>query len=159
MDRTELLRMMEQDSGGDTKKAPADVVSLGDELLHLKEQIDKLDEEKKQLTARYDEIRSVQLPEAMAQAGLVNESGQGKFSLSDGSTIYLRSDVRAHVRKADEGLFHNWLRSNGHGDLIKETVHPQTLKAFIREQIENGASVPDFVSQYHETTAAIRRGR
>lgn len=160
MKQTDLLALMQsdvEDSTGAT--APTDVVALGEEMARLREELKEKKAEVKEIQARYDEVRHRQLPEAMANAGLVTDSGKGKFTLSDGSTIYLASSVKAYVRRDDEGTFHSWLRANGHADLIRETVHHQTLRAFVREQLEQGNPLPNVVNEHHETSARIRRGR
>jgi len=159
MRRDELLAQMQADTEDSEAVAPGDVVELGEHLLHLKDKLADAKEEVKEIQGEYDEVRNRQLPEAMAAAGLVNDSGQGKFTLSDGSTVYLRSTVYANLLAADRGRFHDWCRSQGHGDLIKETIHGQTFKAWVKEQLEGGGKIPEYITQYPETSAALRKGR
>jgi len=92
----------------------------------------------------------------MAEAGIVSEEGKGSFSLPDGSTVYLTTSLYVSCRKADQEHLHQWLRANGLGDLIKETVHHQTLRAFAREQSEKGAPLPLVLTTHYVTKAAAR---
>jgi len=36
-----------------------------------------------------------------------------------------------------------YMRNNGWGDLVKETIHPSTLSSFVTEQIESGGLPPE----------------
>lgn len=46
------------------------------------------------------------------------------------------------------------LTAQGYRATIKETVHPQTLRAFVREQKDNGGSIPDDVFGVYPTREA-----
>jgi len=72
-------------------------------------------------------------------------------------TIFPQMKVYAYVKKENEELFHNWLRENGHGDLIKAYVFPATLSSFVKEQLEQGVELPDFLSATKVETAMLRR--
>lgn len=141
-----------------TEAATPELADLGQRLVAVKEELDELKDQKKAKQKEYDELRNEVLPQAMRLAGIVSEEGKGSFTLPDGSTIYLGNRLRSYVRKADRPKLNAWLRSQGHGDLIRETVHHQTLQAFCREQTERGEALPDFVSVYHETAARVRGG-
>jgi hypothetical protein len=45
--------------------------------------------------------------------------------------------------------FHEWLKANGQGDLIKEEVHSQTLRAFVKNLLEEGKALPPGVTPGH----------
>lgn len=57
----------------------------------------------------------------------------------------------------DQKKFFAYLRKNRFGSLIKETVHPQTLKAFTKESIEERNVTPKGLSVFIKTKVGIRK--
>ena len=54
----------------------------------------------------------------------------------------IRTNTSASMIDRDAGM--KWLRENGHGDLIQDTVNAGTLASFARNlQIEHGIDLPD----------------
>lgn len=150
--------MMEEEREVDpADPSMSELVKLGDELEVLKEEMDKLDLEKKVLKERYDRLRFTLIPDMMQSVGIVDSSGHGRFSIGSGSTISLRTELHAGYKKADQGRVFAWLRERGMGDVIQETVHHGTFRSLAREQLAEGKTLPDFVTQYYETSAIIRR--
>lgn len=135
----------------------AHVMKDGRRMAELKDEIDELNAELKQKTEEYDRLRKDTLPETMNEAGLVAASGKGSFTLADGRKIFLQGDLHAHVIASDREIFHAWLRKAGHGDLIKETVHPSTLKAFVKEQLSQDVVLPDFIQAAPYLKAVLRK--
>ena len=45
-----------------------------------------------------------------------------KIVLSDGSSVEIAEDIQANITKEKEGEAFGWLRSNNHGDLIKNQI-------------------------------------
>jgi hypothetical protein len=88
---------------------------------------------------------------------LMEDLEQDSFRVPNVGTVFLQQKVYANVKADDREKFHAWLRENGHGDIIKETVHPQTLTAFAKEQLGEGKPLPDTVSARFVPTAVIRR--
>ena len=93
------------------------------------------------------------LTDLMQQEGLVGPDGKGTFTHQSGARVSLRHEVYTGVAKDQHEAFHAWLRANGHGDLIKETVHAQTLKGWARERLEEGEPLPPMVAAHFETVA------
>lgn len=152
-----MLQMRDdvQDEESDVS-ASSQLADLGQQLVEKKEELDAIKEEKKRIQKEYDRLREEVLPQAMTEAGIVSEDGRGSYTLPDGSTVYLRSTLYASCPKAQREQLHQWLRSRGHGDLIKESVHHQTLRAFAREQVEKGEEVPEFMTTHYVTRATVR---
>lgn len=132
---------------------------LGDELESLRVRLDEIAAEKKLVQERFDDLRTRQLPELMRALGLATEDGRGSFTLASGARISLRTDMYASVVKAKEPELFAWLRSNQLADMIRETVNPQTLRAFCRERAEEGTPLPPGVTTYTETSATLTRSR
>lgn len=53
--------------------------------------------------------------------------------------IQLASDAYCTVQAGMGEELQEWLRRNGHGDLIKPTVNPSTLKSFVKELAKDAA--------------------
>lgn len=159
MKRTDLLSVEPGTGGKEEAPASQALSDLGQRMQTLRNELAEVRAYKTELQKEYDRLREEVLPDAMRRAGIVSDDGRGSFTLPDGATVYLRSTLYPSVRKANQPRFHAWLREEGHGDLIKETVHHQTLKAFCREQVEAGRNLPeDLVTTHYVTKASIRGG-
>ena len=147
----------------------------------IKQQEEELRETKRQLK----QVSEVDIPEALAESGL------SEIKLTDGTKVSVQQFYSASIPKdkIDEAL--DWLRDNGHGDLIKNAisvdfgkgedeqaaklkqqlakqgrsltdktgVHPQTLRAFAREQVEKGQNLPlDLLGIYIGQKTVIKEG-
>lgn len=56
----------------------------------------------------------------------------------------IRTNVSASMLDRERAM--EWLRDNGHGDLIQETVNAGTLASFARNlQIEHGVDLPEYL--------------
>ena len=78
----------------------------------IKQQEEELKETKRQLK----QVSEVDIPEALAESGL------SEIKLTDGTKVSVQQFYSASIPKdkVDEALA--WLRDNGHGDLIKNTI-------------------------------------
>jgi len=149
-----------------------------DELELVKAQLVSLEEELKQITEK-------DIPDKLFELGM------SSFILTDGTQITTRPEVYCGITQKHQESAFSWLRNNGYGDLIKNTVsltfgkgedalakvaieeitklgripeqktsvHPQTLKAFIKELDEKGAPIPeDLFSIYRVNKARLKKG-
>lgn len=153
-----LLERMAADATEDAVAQPEEGTSrlarLGEELVQAKATLDDLTERRKQAQEHYDDLRKNVIPEEMAAMGL-----KGSFTLASGERLTSTTRTFANVKAADRGKFHEWLRSIGAADLIKESVNAQTLSAFARERMEEGEDLPPEVQVYSETTVSITKAR
>ena len=127
--------------------------ALVSEMIELRQTIDELSDLKHAAEEKHDQIRKNRLPALMQQLGMVRPDGKGGFTHTSGAKIHLRLEVFAHYRKEHEEEVFAWMRENGHGDIIKEVIHPQTLKAFVRERVKEGEPVPPQITVTPETVA------
>lgn len=136
--------------------------------LALENRVAELEEELKRTKRDLDTVSGEVLPAALQEFGLT------ELTMSDGSKVSVQSVISASISKERQSDAHDWLRENGHGDLIKntvsltfgrgedekardlvrelaaegfdpeqkESVHPSTLKAFVKEQVERGSGIP-----------------
>lgn len=116
--------------------------NLVSEMLDLKSNAEELDALLKSVRTKYDEIRQRRLPDLMQQLGMVSGDGKGSFTHASGAKVHLRLEVYAHYRKENEAEFFEWLRTNGHSGIIRETVNAQTLKAWAKDRVADGEPLP-----------------
>jgi len=165
-----LLEEMEMDVslptiGDNSLKEMSDLCA---EQAALEEEIKQLEEQLKAKAKAARKLSEEIIPAKMSELGLES------LTLKDGSFVKVKQKVQASIpiRFRDEAF--NWLRENGHGDLIKNQVsatfgkgedssandfidkisslglepsqkvwvEPMTLKAFVREQINEGKEIP-----------------
>lgn len=137
-------------------EAPADepqkpkLTRLADEMKELKRTLDDLEETRKPIQARYDEVRKRLLPDAMTEAGVSN------FRMTGGGSIYISNKISASVKEEDRQSFFNWLRDHGHASLIQPQVHPSTLTAWTKEQLEAKNPIGPYVRLWEEPLAILR---
>jgi len=92
------------------------------------------------------------LPEAMELAGVAD------YTLSDGTKLIVRDDVKASITIENRPFAHKWLRDNGHGGIIKESyvVDVRTLTEEQRQalyyQIQTFDVTPEDVESIHAAT-------
>ena len=147
----------------------SDIAESCNKLLETQKKILTAEEELKKLKEVETTLSEQTIPNLMQQAGL------SLLKLADGSSVEVKPFYSARIpaSKSDEAF--NWLRDNGHGDLIKNqvslefgmkqdneakslieelkakglpvkqktSVHPSSLRGFVREQIQDlGKDVP-----------------
>lgn len=129
----------------------ADLSDMARELSDLRETKEGLEEQLKETNKRIKVLTEKDIPEAMDDRDI------DKFSVQGVGTIYTQAEVYANVKKDDRPAFYEWLRESGHGEVVVDYVHPSTLKAFVKERLENGEEFPDFVGATVISTARLRR--
>lgn len=120
-------------------------------LRDLKEKKADLETELKAINGAIRNLAEHEIPQYM------DENEIEKFSVKDVGTVYTTMKVYANVKAQDREYFMEWLREQGHEDLIKEQVHPSTLNAFAKEQISEGKELPEVLDARLYPTATLRR--
>jgi len=161
------------------------VAGLVRQQLLLEQRVEDLTAELKRAQADLAQISGETLPAALAEHGL------SELKMADGSKVTVSTVISASISKERSGSAHQWLRDNGFGDLIKNTVainfgkgeddkanelireletegyavdqkeavHPSTLKAFCKEQIEKGKEIPsELFGVYIGQKTTIKKG-
>lgn len=107
------------------------------------------------LTSFYELLRKYHVPNAMEEQGIKNISidGVGQVVNSKSYYVSIESD-----RQEDA---YNWLRDNGHGLLIKETVNNNSLRALLTDYINNGGAINENIFRVHEyhLTKIVKRNK
>lgn len=126
--------------------------------------LELLDEEEYKLVAELNRCRKLktelnkQVKEAQAAYGAADEAmlkyldrmairgtreyaGVGQVSISG-------VEVHASISEENKPLAFEEIRKMGRGEIIKETIHPSTLDAFVSECKDTGVPVPAHVSTF-----------
>lgn len=160
------------------------VSSLVRKQLVLEKRVEDLEE---QLKSAKEDLRTVaeqDLPNAL------HEMGMKEVRMDDGSIVSVSNFYNVSIPKDKTDQAFDWLRLNGHGDLVKNVVsatfgraednrakdligklsdegyavaqkqwvEPMTLKAFAKEQVEQGSDIPtELFGLYIGEKAKVRR--
>lgn len=148
------------------------ILSLANRLIAVRERVIECE---RALAEATDEMRSIgerQLPDLMAGLGLT------ELKLNNGQKIGIKTDYFASIPKATYTEAFDWLRARNMGGVIKEelsvpanfkealaghgvpfdlkrSIHPSTLKALVREQIEAGNDFPRELFGVHVANKAV----
>jgi hypothetical protein len=139
------------------------VVAMAQLMVRAAEHVAALTEQLRLAKEVYTRLETEDLPQLMHELQLK------EFVLEDGSRLELKPDVQCGISEARRVEAHAWLVANGYGGLIKsevtvqferekveearqlaeeiggivsESVHPATLKAFVKERIQAGTPIP-----------------
>jgi hypothetical protein len=124
---------------------------LARRLRALKDQKESLESQVKEINKEIVRIAQTDLPQ------LMEDLDEDKFSVPEVGTVYLKNELYVSVLKDDREKLHDWCHENGHEALIVPHIHPATLQAFCKEQLEAGNALPDIVKATFVPTAVIRR--
>jgi hypothetical protein len=147
----------------------SDIANSCNKLLETQKKILTTEGELKKLKEVETTLSEQTIPNLMQQAGI------SMLKLADGSSVEVKPFYSARIPASKSEEAFNWLRDNGHGDMIKNqvslefgmrqdneakalveelkqkglavqqktSVHPSTLRGFVREQIQDlGKDVP-----------------
>ena len=127
------------------------LIELGKELFDLKAEKEELEEKLKEINKRKEVLEVHEIPNLMQDTEIT------KFTIDGYGTIYKKNDVRAYIRVDNQEEAFDWLNENGHGDIIKETVHWATLRKWANEMLEENKEIPGFIEVTPITVAMTRR--
>ena len=121
----------------DTNYSDLDLKSLIELQVQLADELANLKQKSTVVSKQLDLLRNVIVPERMEvdEIDTITISGIGRVSIVP--------VMRVSVKSGQTNALQEWLKSHGARELIKPTVNPSTLKAYIAEQIENGEEYPD----------------
>ena len=75
--------------------------------------------------------------------------------------FYLKTETYASAVSDRKAELIEWLKANGLGDIVQETVHSRTLSATIKEIMEESDELPDglegLINIHEKTTVGLRR--
>lgn len=117
------------DNGAATPEVSMGMFELADLLKGLKDQKAELEDALKAVNAEIEKTEQ-KLVEEMISEELQNFTRNGQI-------YYLTRKVYASTVPERKPELFSWLRKEGHGDMIQETVNANTLAAFVRESLDN----------------------
>lgn len=138
-------------------------VQLAELLLQARTNVEALETQLQAAKADLVRIEQEDLPDLMLEIGL------SSFKMDNGASVEVVNEVQCGISEDRRNAAHSWLVQHNFGGLIKtevvvafgrgeleaakacaetaggsvkESVHPATLKSFIKEQMAAGAAVP-----------------
>ena len=75
----------------------------------------------------------------------MKEAGMDKTTLSGLGTLFIQDMVYTAIVPGKTAAVYDWLRANGHGDLIRDYVQPSTLKVFVKDLRSKNEPLPEEV--------------
>ena len=118
-----LFKQMQQDAldrragveSTDTGRL-SNVSDLASKIIQMENKVSFLEEELKSSKKQLLELTDQDLPAAMEEINMES------FTLSDGSEVKIMPTYGGTIRADDRPQAHTWLRDNGYGDLVKNTI-------------------------------------
>lgn len=161
------------------------VSSLAQEVSNWEGKVAQLEEQLRTAKAKLLELTDRDLPDMMAEVGITNftlaDGSKLEVKQTYGARIpvvhrdaafawlkekghddIIKNLVSVPFGRGEDSLatdFINLAQKNGYAPDQKKEVHPQTLKAFVKEQLEKGQEVPmDLFGVFTGQRASIKRG-
>ena len=127
-------------------------LSLVDLARELRRVGDLHDEAKEIVSDLYKDLQTLSvsiIPERMADEEIttMNIDGVGR--------LQCRTDAYVSVLKADKPEFMQWCIDSNNAPLIKEDIHPATLKAFIKDRVKQGLEYPSHLVKFEPYEKAV----
>ena len=94
----------------------SNVSALASKIIQMEHKVKFLEEELKSSKKQLLELTDQDLPAAMEEINMES------FTLSDGSEVKIMPTYGGTIRADDRPQAHTWLRDNGYGDLVKNTI-------------------------------------
>lgn len=127
-------------------------VEMARAFVHVRRFKDELDELAKRVSKTYEEWKTVKLPQAFEKAGVPS------IPLDEGYRVGVSHLVRASIKPEAREAAYEWLRSNGLGDLITNTVNSSTLSAVAKSMTEENQELDSELFNVHVlSTTSITR--
>lgn len=107
-----------------------------------KNKLDGVKKVKTELQKVYDHLRFSVLPKLMEEDDITNLTvdieGEEKPI-----RVRVQDETYASIPAGQRPEAYRWLKDNGKGELVIETVNASTLKALVNEMAKKGESLPD----------------
>lgn len=110
---------------------------LAKAIMSLKEEIARRKKKTSELQAELERLTQDVIPRKMEadEFSTVNVKNIGRLTVTQQMKVSTKAGAQPFLQK--------WLRDNGYEELISEVVNPSTLKAFIKERIEEMDEYPE----------------
>ena len=130
-----------------------DLFIIADDLVRYRDQKKEIEDALKEINTLITETEE-QLVAAMVEEEMQNFTRNGKqFILTNRTYANAKAGMMPEIC--------SWMKDNGLEDMVKESVHPQTLQAWVKEQIEEVGALPEELSElvnvYEKSGISIRK--
>ena len=130
-----------------------ELFATADTLADLRDQKKKTEDALKEINEMITQTEE-QLVAAMIEEEMQNFTRNGR-------QFILTSRTYANAKAGMMPKVCDWMKDNALGDMVKESIHPQTLQAWVKEQIEEAGSLPEELSElvnvYEKSGISIRK--
>ena len=130
-----------------------DLFATADVLAELRDQKKKSEDMLKEINEMIAQTEE-QLVAQMVEEEMQNFTRNGK-------QFILTSRTYANAKAGMMPKVCDWMKDNALGDMVKESIHPQTLQAWVKEQIEEAGALPEKLSElvnvYEKSGISIRK--
>lgn len=129
-----------------------DLFIVADDLVRYRNQKKEIEEALKEINALITETEE-QLVNLMIEEEMQNFTRNGK-------QFILTNRTYANAKAGMMPAVCEWMKDNGLADMVKESVHPQTLQAWVKETIDETGALPEelneLVNVYEKSGISIR---
>ncbi|HEX3046732.1 MAG TPA: hypothetical protein VHY08_18405 [Bacillota bacterium] len=131
---------LEEKHDGDLPPLPLEALSMAETLFRLSCEADEAEAKKKAANARFDIVN-----ETLTKQMVSNRLPQFIYR---GFNFELDTEFHVNVLKANKPQVQEWLRNNGHGDLLSEDYNASSFKSLVKEIRElNNDELPEDLAQ------------
>lgn len=115
-----------------------------------KDEVEKLEDSLKTAKDRFDKAQLALVEELQSKGAsqTAKYDGVGRISI-------LKPLVGA--RSLNEEQLFDYLKQIGRDDLMKLTVHHKTLSSFVKERLEEGSEIPDFIEYWFKPSTRLNK--
>jgi len=139
-------------------EALSSVSELANKQVEVEAAIALFEKKLKDLREEHKQISQIEIPEACAEIGL------SEFKLYDGTKVSVLPFYSGSIPKDKSEEAFKWLRDNGHGDLIKNTIscdfgrgEDQAAESLKESLQEKGQSYTDKTGVHPQTLKGFAR--
>lgn len=130
-----------------------DLFIVADDLVRYRDQKKEIEEALKEINELIAQTEE-QLVNSMIEEEMQNFTRNGR-------QFILTSRTYANAKAGMMPKVCDWMKDNELGDMVKESIHPQTLQAWVKEQIEEVGALPEELSElvnvYEKSGISIRK--
>ena len=130
-----------------------DLFIVADDLVRYRDQ-------KKEIEEALKEINELIAQTEEQLVNLMIEEETQNFT-RNGRQFILTNRTYANAKAGMMPEICSWMKNNGLEDMVKESVHPQTLQAWVKEQLEEAGALPEELSElvnvYEKSGISIRK--
>lgn len=115
-----------------------------------KDEVEGFEEKLKEAKERFEKAQKILVEELQSK-------GASKTAKYDGIGTISLMKPSVGARSENEDVLFGYLREIGRDDLIKPTVHHKTLSSFVKEMLETGKEIPDFIEYWFKPVTRLTK--